>query len=84
MQIPQVHGFSVSDSPDYFYDDLDRRVLAELSNGDLAVPARSLLEIVDAKGRGYAKASPDDVAVISRVARETGIVLDPTYSGART
>ena len=33
------------------------------------------------KGRGYAASAPEELEFVARFAQETGIVLDPVYSG---
>lgn len=42
---------------------------------------RSMFTAHSGKGHGYAQSTPEELAFISDFALETGIVLDPVYSG---
>lgn len=80
----RMHGFSVSDHPEYFYDYIDRHVLGPMyAEGHGAAPplSRNLVRISAAHGRGYAKSTREELELIRQVALTTGVVLDPVYSG---
>lgn len=71
-----VHAIAVCDDEDYFYDHVDS-MLASLK---LDVEARQILNIVQAKGLGYSKNTDDELKLCVKIAEETGIILDPTYT----
>ena len=114
----KVHGFSVCDSPDYFYKYIDERVIDEMVKSGAAAAggdgdggggsstatstsstsskdkpnatgdpwpdrpaARDLVEIIDVQGRGYAQSTQEELDTIRAIARSTGVILDPVYSG---
>lgn len=74
---PKVHTFSVCDSPDYFHDYITKLTRQVFKGPD----SRDLMTIHDAKGLGYAKSTTEELQFISRVARETGLILDFCYTG---
>lgn len=78
----RVLAFGVCDTPDYFYDHVDQ-LCAELGAGpaDVGTNARGLLQVVNAKGSGYAISREDELRCIAETAAATGVVLDPVYSG---
>ena len=78
----RVRAYAVCDSPAYFFDHI-QHCLDELGAGvgGLGLSARDLLEVVDAKGAGYAQSREAELETLLRVARDTGVVLDPVYSG---
>ena len=78
----RVRAYAVCDSPAYFYDHI-QVCLDELGAGvgGLGLAAQELLEVVDAKGSGYALSREEELETLVRVARDTGVVLDPVYSG---
>ncbi|RLO12878.1 hypothetical protein DYB28_003282 [Aphanomyces astaci] len=61
-----VHAYIVCDSPTYFYDHIDQVILPGMGLGT---------------GLGYANNTKEELAYISLVARTTGVLLDPVYSG---
>ncbi|RHY42112.1 hypothetical protein DYB38_010390, partial [Aphanomyces astaci] len=65
-ELPPVHAYIVCDSPTYFYDHIDQVILPGMGLGT---------------GLGYAKNTKEELAYISLVARTTGVLLDPVYSG---
>lgn len=73
-------GINVCDSEAFFTD----RVLAitaaaEAELGQVHVPAETIA-LRDFQGLGYAKSTPDELAVLRDTARKCGLVLDPVYS----
>ncbi|GMH14108.1 hypothetical protein Nepgr_015949 [Nepenthes gracilis] len=73
----KVHAFSVCDDPDYFYD-----YAQGLLDGLKAdVCSRNLVNILCAKGLGYAINTSEELKFVKEVAATTGVVLDPVYSG---
>jgi D-cysteine desulfhydrase len=82
---PQVHAIGVCDSPDYFYGHVSE-IAREM---DLQVPegtpietfVRDTMIVHQGKGQGYAVSTPEELEFITNFAIETGIVLDPVYSG---
>jgi len=85
IESPVVTSFGVCDDPRYFYD------MAEIICSGMGYALRGedghtispeqLLKVEQAKGRGYAISSNEELRMMVEVARETGIVLDPVYSG---
>jgi len=81
----KVHAIGVCDSPDYFYNHV-----SEIAD-DMGLVLPSYLPTVDyikehmtahqGKGLGYAASTPEELDFVARFAQETGIVLDPVYSG---
>lgn len=78
---PAVHAIAVCDDQAYFESVIGRIVLEAVSNG---VEGRDLASLIvhDAfKGPAYGVASDEQRAFIVEVARRSGLVLDPVYSG---
>jgi D-cysteine desulfhydrase len=82
---PHCHAVGVCDSPDYFYERM-----AEIGEGmGMSHPAmqsalsdvRNWTTVHNGKGQGYAVSRPEEMEMIQQFARDTGIVLDPVYSG---
>jgi D-cysteine desulfhydrase family pyridoxal phosphate-dependent enzyme len=74
----RIHPFSVCDDAAYFHQQIDN-ILAELGASDRAA---ELVDVVDGyKGLGYSISRPEELAFIREVARETGVFLDPAYTG---
>mmetsp|Transcript_38187 Transcript_38187/g.97635 ORF Transcript_38187/g.97635 Transcript_38187/m.97635 type:complete len:429 (-) Transcript_38187:175-1461(-) len=78
----RVHGYGVCDSPKYFYEYIDG-LLSGLGATPEAVGASAaeLVRMVNARGAGYAISTEEELQVMKQVAMETGVVLDPVYSG---
>jgi len=79
----EVHGYMVCDDEQYFHNyidglfedmELEPRVLG--NNG-----CKDMVRLVQAKGKGYALSSKEELQTIVEVAQATGIVLDPVYTG---
>lgn len=70
------------DSPEYFFQKI-AEIGKEMGfqHPDIAQLLKKHLVIHQGKGMGYAVSSEDELAFISKFARETGIALDPVYSG---
>lgn len=73
-----MHAVTVCDNADYFYDHLDDMLARVGLSGQVA--ARQILNILEGKGRGYAKNTDEELKYGLQVARETGILLDPVYT----
>lgn len=82
---PRVHAVGVCDNPDYFY----RTISSIADEMGIKLPhdktteqfIREAVTVTNGKGRGYAFSSDEELDFISRFAIETGIVLDPVYTG---
>ncbi|KAJ0981215.1 hypothetical protein J5N97_009470 [Dioscorea zingiberensis] len=73
----KVHAFSVCDSPEYFYN-----YTQGLINGlQAGVDSHDIVNIQDAKGLGYALNTNEELKFVKQIAEDTGVVLDPVYSG---
>ena len=89
--VPTVHAIGVCDSPDYFYgyvakiaDEMGLQLPKTNDNKDLSTTesfVRRHMIAYHGKGLGYAVSTPEELQFITNVALETGIVLDPVYSG---
>ncbi|KAH7387796.1 hypothetical protein KP509_16G041500 [Ceratopteris richardii] len=73
----RVHAYSICDSPEYFYD--YTQGLLDGLNANIA--SHDIVNIIDAKGIGYAMSTNAELKFIKEIAEATGIVLDPVYSG---
>ncbi|CAK4084473.1 unnamed protein product [Aphanomyces euteiches] len=81
--LPPVHAYIVCDSPKYFFDHIDKVILPGMGIAGENPPfiAKDCLQITNSQGLGYAKSTQEELEYISKVARETGVLLDPVYSG---
>jgi len=73
----RVHVVNVCLDADHFY----ARVDAILRDLGAPCAARDILDVIDGHvGLGYARSTPEELAMLQRTARETGIILDPVYT----
>ncbi|OAE25061.1 hypothetical protein AXG93_1731s1020 [Marchantia polymorpha subsp. ruderalis] len=73
----KVHGYGVCDDEKYFYD-----YIQDLLDGfNAGVISKEILEVKMSKGAGYAISSPEELKIVKDVAEQTGLILDPVYSG---
>ncbi len=74
----RVHAVNVCDDAAYFY----HRVNGIFTEMGADLRAEDALDIIDGYvGRGYALNTEAELALIRDVARATGVILDPVYSG---
>lgn len=84
---PNLHAVGVCDNEDYFY-----RTIANISEEMGFIPPsikskatedyiREHLTVHQGKGIGYAMSTAEELDFITSFAMETGIVLDPVYTG---
>ncbi|QHO53297.1 Putative D-cysteine desulfhydrase 1 [Arachis hypogaea] len=73
----RVHAFSVCDDPDYFHN----FVQGLLDGLNAGVNSRDIVDILNAKGLGYALNTSEELNFVREIAAATGVVLDPVYSG---
>lgn len=77
----QLHIVGVCDTPDTFYEHL-HHVAEDLSiDFDVFGPVRSWCHIYPGQGIGYARSTEEELQYLLKVSRQTGIALDPVYSG---
>ena len=85
LRIPTVHAIGVCDNPDYFY-----RFVAKIADDmGLVLPSDMSMEefirqhmiVHQGKGLGYAISTDDELDFVCQFAQDTGIALDPVYSG---
>lgn len=86
LTIPKVMAVGVCDDPDYFYHHVasiaDQMGLQNLSGGmSTEAFVRQNMNVFQGKGCGYAISTPEELEFAAHFARDTGIVLDPVYSG---
>jgi D-cysteine desulfhydrase len=75
----KVHAINVCDSANYFYDHLDEQ-MKELNLNQYK--ASDLVNIIDGyKGKGYGISTNEELELIVKLARETGVLFDPVYTG---
>jgi D-cysteine desulfhydrase family pyridoxal phosphate-dependent enzyme len=83
MRETDLVAVGVDDTPDIFYSKID----ALWASMGVIVPgktSRDLIRIEDGVGAGYALSTPSELERIARIARTTGVLLDPVYSGKAT
>jgi D-cysteine desulfhydrase len=81
---PHVHAVGVCDSPDYFYGHcamIADEMGFEGGKSSAESYLRDHMTVYHGKGLGYAVSTPEELDFIMKFALETGIVLDPVYSG---
>ena len=78
----ELVGLGVDDSPDFFYDKLDK-IMGECHPSDpsYGLRSRELMRITDCVGLGYAQATDEELRYVAETARATGVVMDPVYTG---
>jgi D-cysteine desulfhydrase len=77
----RVIAIAVCDDRDYFAERI-ARVISDMRSLCGGLPPPVPVDVQDAfKGPAYGVASDEQIDFIVRVARETGMVLDPVYSG---
>lgn len=81
-----VWAVGVCDDPEYFYEYTamiaDEMGFVSPNNGGSSEDfMRDHMQILQGKGLGYALATPEELQFTRRFALDTGIVLDPVYSG---
>ena len=92
---PTVHAVGVCDYPDYFYETITS-IAKEMGLDMTSISSESGIETYDTsiedfvrnslivhqgKGLGYAASTQEELDFIIKFALETGISLDPVYSG---
>jgi 1-aminocyclopropane-1-carboxylate deaminase/D-cysteine desulfhydrase-like pyridoxal-dependent ACC family enzyme len=88
----RVHAFMVCDDEREFREHIGERIAAPLllpppAGGDTAVAAaaRAALDATlvfhEAEGAGYGASTAEELRFLAQLARDTGMVLDPTYGG---
>jgi 1-aminocyclopropane-1-carboxylate deaminase/D-cysteine desulfhydrase-like pyridoxal-dependent ACC family enzyme len=87
----QLHAVGVCDSPDEFYEVVRHKAEALGLQGEtqtegerlppLHEEVRSWLKVWDGQGEGYAQASEAELQFLLDVSSQTGVALDPVYSG---
>lgn len=90
---PEVHAIGVCDSPNYFYEHIAKiaKEMGLKTDGmtdadgctitSLEDYIRQIITVHHGKGSGYAVSTPEELQFITDFAMETGIVLDPVYTG---
>lgn len=79
-QAPAITAYAVCDTEEYFYD-FCQGLLDELAGAEAGYKSRELMAVRDAKGKGYAVATDEELETVRAVAAATGVLLDPVYSG---
>lgn len=75
---PRLHAVNVCDDADYFH----HRIQELFHDLGLAMDSKAEIDIIDGYvGLGYAQSRNVELALLHDVARETGILLDPVYTG---
>eukprot|EP00210_Caulerpa_lentillifera_P005683 g5435.t1 len=78
----KIHAYIVCDNPDYFYNTVDE-IYKELGATILlnGLTAKDTFTAIQAKGAGYAISRPEELEKTLQISMETGVILDPVYSG---
>lgn len=93
--MPKIHAIGVCDTPEYFQnevasvaDEMGFDISSLKTASSSIIEAENTLEFIQkiltphqGKGNGYAQSTKEELDFISNFAIETGIVLDPVYSG---
>ena len=79
----EVIGFNIAATARYFVKEILRcaRESETLLKINLHLSRKDIKIIDGYVGRGYAKSRPEEIALIKRVAKLEGIILDPVYTG---
>uniref|UniRef100_K3WQE0 Tryptophan synthase beta chain-like PALP domain-containing protein n=1 Tax=Globisporangium ultimum (strain ATCC 200006 / CBS 805.95 / DAOM BR144) TaxID=431595 RepID=K3WQE0_GLOUD len=75
-----VHAYIVCDNEEYFYNYIDKRILPEMG-APSELSSREFMQITNSQGTGYARSTKAELEFITNVARTTGVLMDPVYSG---
>lgn len=75
-----VHAYIVCDSDEYFFNYIDTKIMPEMG-APAEISSREFLQITNAQGTGYARSTQAELEFIMSVARTTGVLMDPVYSG---
>ncbi|RNA25126.1 bifunctional D-cysteine desulfhydrase 1-aminocyclopropane-1-carboxylate mitochondrial-like [Brachionus plicatilis] len=77
----KLHSFCVCDSSTYFYNHLKQEI-QDLLGSETKVDVKSMVNIVQcSRGLGYAKSTKEELEFLVDFFRNTGIALDPVYTG---
>eukprot|EP01135_Chromosphaera_perkinsii_P008435 Nk52_evm3s1360 gene=Nk52_evmTU3s1360 len=80
----KIHAFTVCDNKKYFHDHINKVInsLGVTSESGQVPKSEEIISIVDGyKGDGYGLSKPEELEFIDEVSRETGVILDPVYTG---
>uniref|UniRef100_A0A7S3JXU0 Tryptophan synthase beta chain-like PALP domain-containing protein n=1 Tax=Aureoumbra lagunensis TaxID=44058 RepID=A0A7S3JXU0_9STRA len=84
---PNLIGLCVDDSPEFFYNKIYsilQNLLGEITLRRVFPTKQSLqayLRLEQSKGQGYAISTDSELRFISNCARDSGVLLDPVYTG---
>jgi len=88
QKAPKIHAVGVCDNPDYFYNEVSKianemgfTLPTSSSCTTLEELIHNHLIVHQGKGLGYARSTAEELNFCTQFAIETGIVLDPVYSG---
>ena len=76
----ELIAISVDDTPEFFYDKIDS-LIASTGIQNIPKSSRCLLRIIDGIGIGYANSTDEELKEIYHISQNSGVVLDPVYSG---
>eukprot|EP00301_Raphidiophrys_heterophryoidea_P001135 c10564_g1_i1.p2 GENE.c10564_g1_i1~~c10564_g1_i1.p2 ORF type:complete len:196 (-),score=58.75 c10564_g1_i1:246-833(-) len=71
------HAVAVCDTEDEFYDCIQKLFEGMGDNSK----TREVMKVTLGKGAGYGVASRDELAFLAAIAGQTGVLLDPVYTG---
>ena len=79
----QIYGFNVKDTAQIFVDRIYELMMVTKEKFKLKVNfEKEEIKIIDGYvGKGYAKSRKEELDLIKSVAENTGIILDPVYTG---
>ena len=79
----RVHPVNVCWDPPHFYKRMSD-IFADMGTGTVAavLEPSELVDMLDGYvGLGYAKSRPQEISLLIDTAKETGVILDPVYTG---
>ncbi|CAM9814680.1 unnamed protein product, partial [Phaeothamnion confervicola] len=78
----KIIAIGVCDSPAYFYHHIDD-IAASMGVPVSVGHAEDWLEVWHGSGEGYGVSTAEELQYLADVARTTGVLLDPVYSGKK-
>ena len=79
--VPKIHAVGVCDSPDVFYAHIEEMAQTVGAPMEALGDVRSWIKLYQGQGLGYAQSRPGELQYLAKLARSTGVLLDPVYSG---
>ena len=83
---PKVHAIGVCDDPEYFYKEIvdigrNMGLFLNIEYEEAIQKVKAWVTVYQGKGKGYAISTQMELEFCKRFSMETGIALDPVYTG---